>query len=329
MAIPRPARFEVDQASTTVIDVASWTQEALKSLDLNASVRGTSVALAIPLDDASEAEGQPGISAGEAVRAGHVLRRKSSNRDSLRHRETLLKGKEGSRQRRRWENDRLLGNPHAQPPQPSDWQIRPTHPVHSVPYYLAPLWDAGYAKQNAARKEREQRAKKSDVGGVAAAETAGKVPKELRQKLKRSKAAKGMLQDLEKEVRSFVEKWEIKCKRMAEDGIIEPDSEEEDEIVFIGRNGEMHDMPSSPRSSDEILELQREKLVFDSLEGDLGASFGRWLVHSLGQYYGLNTFSVTVGQRREAYVAVKEVRLKTGRRESFVKPLPRPLWAMV
>lgn len=104
MAIPQPTRFEVDQTNTTFVDVASWTQEALKSLDLNAPVRGTSVALAIPLDDGPEAEGQPGISAGEAVRSGHVIRRKTSNRDSLRHRETLLKGKEGSRQRRRWEN---------------------------------------------------------------------------------------------------------------------------------------------------------------------------------------------------------------------------------
>lgn len=150
-----------------------------------------------------------------------------------------------------------------------------------MPYYLAPLWDAGYAKQNAARKEREQRARKNEGVGPAAAETVGKVPKELRQKLKKSKAAKGMLQDLEREVRSFVEKWEIKCQRMEEEDIIEPDSEEEDEIVFIGRNGEMHDMPSSPRSSDEILELEREKLVFDSLEGDLGAGFGYAFVFSV------------------------------------------------
>lgn len=103
MAIPQPTRFEVGQANTTFVDVASWTQGALQSLDLNAPIRGTSTALAIPLDDGTVADGQ-GITAGEAVRSGHVLRRKTSNRDSLRHRDTLLKGKEGSRQRRRWEN---------------------------------------------------------------------------------------------------------------------------------------------------------------------------------------------------------------------------------
>lgn len=105
MAIPQPTRFELDRANTTFVDVASWTQEALQSLkavNLNAPVRGTSV-LALPLDGEAVADGQ-GITAGEAVRSGHVLRRKTSNRDSLRHRETLLKGKEGSRQRRRWEN---------------------------------------------------------------------------------------------------------------------------------------------------------------------------------------------------------------------------------
>jgi len=139
-----------------------------------------------------------------------------------------------------------------------------------------------------------------------------------------------MLQGLEQEVRMFVERWDMRCKRMEEQDLIDLDSEEEDEVVFVGRNGEMHDMPS-PGKSDELLQLEREKLVFDSLEGDHGASFGRWLVHSLGQYYGLKTFSVTVGNpaRREAYVAIKEVRLKTGRRTSITSPLPRPLWALV
>jgi hypothetical protein len=162
--------------------------------------------------------------------------------------------------------DRLLGNPYAQPPLPTDWEVRPTYPVQTVPYYLAPLWDAGYAKQSAARKERAQKARKPVPEDT---QSVGKVPKELREKLKRSRAAKGLLQNLEEEVRKFVKSWDEKHKQMEEDGIIEPDSEE-DEVVFVGRNGEMHDMPS-PRESEE---LEREKLVFDSPEDDHGASFG-------------------------------------------------------
>jgi len=330
------ARPSIDAANTTLVDVAAWTQDAIQAMgnmSLNSSptplIRGTSIGLHIPLDGdhnglAKGGDGQ-GVTAGEAVRGGYVLRRKSSNRDSLRRREELLKGKEGSRQRRRWENDRLMGNPYAEAPLPSDWEIHPTHPVHSVPYYLAPLWDAGYAKQSAARKERSQRARTHVYEGGDKA--VGKVPKELKEKLKRSKAAKGLLQGLEEEVRKFVESWEKRNERLEKEGIIEPDSDE-DEIVFVGRGGQMHDMMSS-QSLDELVE--REKLVYDSLEGDHGAGFGRWLVHSIGAYYGLKTWSVTVGNpaRREAYVGINEVKLKTGRSKSFHSPLPQPLWAKV
>lgn len=161
--------------------------------------------------------------------------------------------------------DRLLSNPYAQPPLPSDWEVRPTYPVHTVPYYLAPLWDAGLAARNAEKKRKG----KSEKKGAAADEAAGKVPRELREKLKRSRGAKGLLQDLEEEVRRFVEKWEEKEAKMEQEGLVDPDSED-DEIVFVGRNGQMNDM-RSPRSSGEI---EREKLLFHSPVDDHGASFG-------------------------------------------------------
>jgi hypothetical protein len=154
--------------------------------------------------------------------------------------------------------------------------------VQTVPYFLAPLWDAGYAKKSAARKERTQKAKKIAPEGI---ESVGKVPKELREKMKRSRAAKGLLQNLEEEVRKFVESWDERHKRMEEDGIIEPDSEE-DEVVFVDRNGQMHDMPS-PRESEE---LEREKLVFDSPEDDHSASFGYVLFFSSCMWKRLTLF---------------------------------------
>jgi hypothetical protein len=220
--------------------------------------------------------------------------------------------------------DRLIGNPHAEPPLPADWEVRPTHPVHAVPYYLAPLWDARYAKESAARKDNEH-AKLQRKRNIA--EKAGLVPKELKDKLKRAKGAKGLLQDLESEVRSFVASWEAREQDSKLGESLHADSEDED-IVFVGRQGQMHDRPPSSRSFDGFLEP--EKLVFDAPEGDQGASFGRWLVHSIGQYYGLETWSVTVGNpaRREAYVGIKEVKLKTGK-QAVKAPLPRPLWAMV
>lgn len=233
--------------------------------------------------------------------------------------------------------DRLLNNPWAQPPLPSDWEVRPTYPVQKVPYYLAPLWDAGIASRYAAKKEKAQKAMKSkNPEDVERA----KVPKELREKIKKSKGAKSLLQELESEVRMFVQKWDEKQQRMDQEGMIEPDSDE-DEIVFVGRNGQMHDLPS--RTSEE---LKREKLLFHSLADDRSATFGyealqwiliwdqqlishrRWLVHHLGDYYGLKTWSVTVGNpaRREAYVGVNT---KAGRSTVSKAPMPRPLWGLI
>ena len=162
--------------------------------------------------------------------------------------------------------DRLAGNPHAEPPLPSDWEVHPTHPVHTVPYFLAPLWDAKYAERNAERRKQERKRKTASVDGEK-----GIVPKDLRQKLKRARGAKGLLRDLEQQVRNFVQQWEENQKRLEEEAICDADSSEDDEVVFVGRNSQMRDMPSPHRFGDG---LRREKLVFDSLENDDGASFG-------------------------------------------------------
>jgi len=158
--------------------------------------------------------------------------------------------------------DRLLNNPWAQPPLPSDWEVHPTYPKHAVPYYLAPLWDAEMASRASAGRSKRGAKGKGERGD----DPVGRVPRELREKLKRARGARGLLQDLEEEVRMFVRKWE-------ERGREEVDSEDE-EIVFVGRNGHMHDVPS-PRSKGSVEEdVEREKLVFDSLVDDHGASFG-------------------------------------------------------
>ena len=201
---------------------------------------------------------------------GDELRR----RDSLKRREAVLKGKEGSRQRRRWENgantelpknvlteiDRLLNNPWAVPPLPIDWETHPTHPRRVVPYYLAPLWDAQAVERSIKRKTK----RKQDLPQTKASQ----VPREVRSRLKHARAAKGLLQDLEGEVRVFLQGWHEKNHRLREDGLHDADSEEE-EIVFVGRNGRMHDVPE--RSFEH---LERDKLMFDGLADEPGSSFG-------------------------------------------------------
>ena len=87
------------------IDVQAWTEQAIQSLNVisvasSGRVRGTSVSVAIDLDERAKRSATSGEGATDAYRP----RRKLLRRDSLERREALLKGKEGSRRRTRWEN---------------------------------------------------------------------------------------------------------------------------------------------------------------------------------------------------------------------------------
>ncbi|OAX78499.1 hypothetical protein ACJ72_07192 [Emergomyces africanus] len=342
-------------------EISAWTQQAAQSIHSGdgatpiTRVPGTSVSLAIPLDDehhlpsslplrertATNDKGSVPIAA-----SATYSRREPLRRDSLKRREALLKGKEGSRRRQRWENDRLLNNPWVQPPSAIDWQVQPTYQRRTVPYYLAPLWDSHFAAREQAKSNNASRKNnKKDAGSDAQSQ----IPKELRQRLKHARAAVGMLRDLEEEIRQFVQRYhekqavsledeegaeldggqsilsdDDKWEKLQEKGEPETETEKEfdsddDEIVFVGRRAGKHDAPvghakdqdhpkNTNRSNIDVLEKERdgEKMVFESLEEDRAAGFGRWLVHSIASYYGLRTWSITVGNpaRREAYVGI-------------------------
>ena len=187
--------------------------------------------------------------------------------------------------------------------------MHPTYPRHVVPYFLAPLWDRDTAARRDAEQQRAAAAKYqariANEGGIAAA--GGHVPKDLRQSLKRARAARGLLQELEEEVRRFVAGWEAKKEARHNAGLNDADSDDE-EVVFVGRGGVMHDMPPSPKAksrrgtggsgNDALVfvgrngviydtppsptesrhsgheDVQREKLVYGGLEHDRQAAFG-------------------------------------------------------
>lgn len=93
------------------IDIEAWTEQAtvaLSSVAISApgdALQGTSVTLAIPLDE------HDAPAAAEAPTGGYYRRKEPLRRDSLKRREALLKGKEGSRRRQRWENGTLRVSP--------------------------------------------------------------------------------------------------------------------------------------------------------------------------------------------------------------------------
>jgi len=100
------------------VDIEAWTVSALQSLSISPVAVGTGNPLSIPLDDdARQAAAATRMKLRnvkidqDAVGASVTPPRKLRRRDSMDRREALLKGKEGSRQRRRWEN----GNPDLNP----------------------------------------------------------------------------------------------------------------------------------------------------------------------------------------------------------------------
>ncbi len=176
-------------------------------------------------------------------------------------------------------------------------------------------------------------------------EAAASIPKEVRAKLKRAKSAKGLLQDLEESVRTFVHKWNEREIRLRNDGLqdvaLTSDSEEDEEIVFVGRGGVMHDSSGKREKTGEGWNddgtISTEKMVFEGLDSDKGAAFARWLVHCVGSYYGLRSWSVTRDvdgeeKTRQVYVGVdSRARGFLGRGVEVGREieLPRPLWGMV
>ncbi|KAI9044237.1 uncharacterized protein KD926_001467 [Aspergillus affinis] len=363
--------------------ISAWTEQATASLEnltisetvptaQNAAcsesthgggaLRGATVSLSIPLDDPTDHQPTTRTSflaanQSQKYPSASFRRREPLRRDSLKRREALLKGKDGSRRRQRWENghlfykDRLLHNPWAEPPSPKDWDIRPTYTRHDpMPYYLAPLWDVHYAHMDRTSSNQTTKGTRNEIYHI---------PKELRSKLKHTRAARGMLQDLEEDIRQFIQRWNEKQRLLRKEGLADApqtsDEDSEDEIVFVGRNGQMHDSPARKQKLHQMSqamtahnERDGEKMVFESLADDRAAAFGRWLVHSIASYYGLHTWSVTVGEpaRREAYVGFRPptggsratglfgdpTGSGTCHREAMNQTedeLPRPLWAQV
>ncbi|ROT43001.1 hypothetical protein SODALDRAFT_355190 [Sodiomyces alkalinus F11] len=359
------------QSSSRLADIEAWTLSALQSLRVSPIARGTGSPLTIPLDEAARLQHAqttiPHRSVTIAIDAPpkDPIRRPPSCRDSQKTREALLKGHEGSRQRRRWENDgqttpqpvftnvhavstdRLIHVPNVQPPLPSDFAPHPTHPVQKVPYHLAAYWDrepksgaAAPLRQRFDEKHQAQQARRKKqqlANGSATGLGAGMVPRDLRDYAKRSPAVRNWLQHLEEPVRGFAQRQRA-AEALAADEETDIDGldSEDEEIVFVGRKNQA--AATATRAARGWKRATREVggsggavesgVVFDDLGDDETAPFKRWLIHSLSTYYGLQSRSVTAGSppRRVVYVGIKSTIPKRGRANPFRNDMPRPLW---
>ncbi|KAF8464058.1 hypothetical protein BDZ91DRAFT_822901 [Kalaharituber pfeilii] len=317
----------------------------------------------LTLSHQAQAQAQPAQQQPKPIR---LASKSHIRRDSLRQREALLKGKEGSRRRQRWENDRLLHNPYLTPPTPADFLPCPTHVRKVVHYDLACLWDHRHHLHDSHRHYHHHNS------------TEPQIPREFKMKLKRARGAVGMVRMLEERVREFItaaarptvsrttDAAPVDLHLPSSDEAVleshrDPAEPDKEDIVFTpkSKSKPRHHPTHRPTQSTPAITPTpattpppSELPIYHSPPTDPSAPFIRWLVHSIAEYYGLRSWSVTMpepgteaevkGEVRVAYVGLtgrkeKEGKKKKGsdeegkekEKEKAGVVLPRPLWVML
>ena len=184
--------------------------------------------------------------------------------------------------------------PNVQPPQPTDWEVHPTHPIHHhVPYQLAHFWDRGVRQRvedktaRLAAQRKAQQLKKGSATGLGA----GEVPRDLRETAKRVPAVKSWVRALEEPVRQYLRQSSSSSSSSSEGGEMEGNDGErrdaelegsssdpdEDEIVFAGRKSGVTGRKGQSQWKMAHREIHDETvdqgMVFDSFGDDESASF--------------------------------------------------------
>ncbi|OTB05998.1 hypothetical protein M426DRAFT_319368 [Hypoxylon sp. CI-4A] len=326
---PQPEQEQHQQPDTTPVaahvtsngvDVEAWTLSALESLSVSPVARGTGAPLSIPLDEHTKKASVTVHDPRSKTTGIAPPVRPPSRRDSQRRREALLKGTEGSRQRRRWENDRLIHVPNAQPPEPYDWEPRPLYPVNHVPYHIAVVWDSRVRAEVETKRSIAARRKQMQTRTLGDDHVAGRVPRELFQRAKKTPAVKTWVRSLEEPVRRYLVDQDLAKEPTHSDD----DSTEDEEIVFVGRDGSTRDGWKKAKREYKG-KTEEEGMIFDALGDDADSAFRRWITHSISDYYGLNSRSVLMGNPKRKVVYVQ---MKTGHAPEVRADLPRPLWEL-
>lgn len=170
--------------------------------------------------------------------------------------------------------------PNAQPPQPCDWEVHPTHRVHRVPYQLAQFWERGVRDSVEDKKVKLQvsRKKQQLKAGSATGPGVGEVPRDLRESAKRSPVVQSWVRALEEPVRHYLFSQQLTEDEADLDSAAEEMDSDDEEIVFVGRNGAMRELQQKQaRWKMARREVSQETvdsgIVFDSFGNDEGAAY--------------------------------------------------------
>lgn len=207
--------------------------------------------------------------------------------------EAKERGKEGSRRRKRYENDLLIGVPGVQPPKAEDWEVHRVGPKWKAQYSII---DGIELSSGSAPGDSRKKGKK--------VQSKPEVPTDLKKRCHKQKAARDMLRGLEEEVRGFVAEWAAgEAKTHAKEESTSLDSSDE-EIVFVGRDLSAR----TKREKEQVRENGEKPTAMEKRETcrliNAAAPFSRYLVHVLATYYGLRSWSVDGEKDRERLAVI-------------------------
>lgn len=166
--------------------------------------------------------------------------------------------------------------PQVEPPLPSDWEPRPVYPIHHIPYHVAQFWDRGLRQQV---EEKEGAAASRKKNKNASGEGRGRVPRDLREKVKRTPGVKVWMRALEEPVRQFLVDRGAAREPEPELELDRSESDfSDDEVVFVGRKGVPREGSAArdgwKQAHREVHDRAVDRgMIFDSLEGEESGAF--------------------------------------------------------
>ena len=278
------------------VDIDTWAAQAIANhMSLvdphNTTASAVPQTLFIPLYEPAPA---PKLKKAGLHTAQSLLEKEKAKilKENRKRAEAKDRGKEGSRRRKRYENDLLIGVPNVQPPRPEDWEVHRVGPKWKAQYSII---DGIELNSGSALGDLRKQGKKGP--------SKPEVPSDLKKRCHKQKAARDMLRGLEEEVRGFVAEWAAaEAKTHGKEVTTSSDSSDE-EIVFVGRDLSAR----TKREKEEERENAERSAVARRDTSRLinaAAPFSRYLVHVLATYYGLKSWSVDGEKDRERLAVI-------------------------
>ncbi|KAK9451436.1 uncharacterized protein V1518DRAFT_408553 [Limtongia smithiae] len=238
---------------------------------------------------------------------------------------------QGTRQRRRLENSRMLYNPHAVPPTPQDYLPAPTYAVRRIDRnlteYLASrtrvsedFLDSFYTKQ-LMRKQGMRDSQRI-------------IPRTLKERVKKGHLTQPFLKKLEEDVREFVRSapgGDTAIPTAATKDLDVPDRDVLAAAALKRAGVQLMSVSvnNTPRlSATEAAGNCKQKFLLekniDIAEDTIKAeAFSRWIVYQIAEYYRIECYTKIVDERKVPCVimSIDETKPSGG--------LPRPIWTII